>query len=85
MDNNGRWRNYGLWVSIAAFIPLLLSSFGVHIVPNYQEIVNAFLAILVTAGILSNPTTATRWFTDDAKAPKDNSLTNDTSNTTKDK
>lgn len=60
-----RFKNYGLWVSIAALIPLILSSFGIHIIPNYQEIVNAVLAILVTAGILSNPTTTTKWFGDD--------------------
>lgn len=65
MNPNSRWRNYGLWVSIAAFIPLLLSSFGIHLVPNYQELVNAVLAILVTAGIISNPTTQARWFHDD--------------------
>ncbi|MGL5677568.1 MAG: hypothetical protein ACRDDX_14255 [Cellulosilyticaceae bacterium] len=64
MDKN-RWRNYGLWVSIAAFIPLLLSSFGIHIIPNYQTVVNAFLSILVVAGIISNPTTANLWFGDD--------------------
>ncbi|MEF9960034.1 MAG: holin [Niameybacter sp.] len=73
MTNNNRWRNYGLWVSVAAFIPLLLSSFGINILPNYQEIVNALLAILVTAGILSNPTTNAHWFKDDSTSqpPKD--------------
>ncbi|MEG0013884.1 MAG: holin [Cellulosilyticaceae bacterium] len=60
-----RWKNYGLWVSIAALIPLVLSSFGINIIPNYQEIVNAILTILVTAGILNNPTTVTKWFKDD--------------------
>ena len=65
MNPNSRWRNYGLWVSIAAFIPLVLSGFGINLMPNYQEIVNALLAILVMAGIISNPTTETRWFRDD--------------------
>lgn len=63
--NTSRWKNYGLWVSIAAFIPLLLSSFGIQIFPNYQEVVSALLATLVTAGILSNPTTENKWFIDD--------------------
>lgn len=72
MNNNSRWRNYGLWVSIAAVIPLVLSAFGIKIVPSeYQEIVNAVLAILVTAGIISNPTTTTRWFTDDPNQTSD--------------
>lgn len=60
-----RWKNYGLWVSIAALIPLLLQAFGITIIPNYQEIVNAILGILVTAGLLNNPTTTSKWFTDD--------------------
>lgn len=65
-QDNNRWRNYGLWLSIAAFIPLLLSSFGINIVPeNYQEIINAFLGILVMAGIINDPNTAARWFLDD--------------------
>lgn len=66
MDN--RFKNYGLWVSIAALIPLILSSFGIQIIPNYQEIVNAILAILVTAGILSNPTTSSKWYKDDTSS-----------------
>lgn len=52
-----RWRNYGLWVSIASFILLILQTFGVNVVPEqYNAIVNSFLGILVLAGILSNPT-----------------------------
>ena len=51
-----RFKNYGLWVSIFAFIPLLLSGLGISILPeNYTEIVNSLLGILVLAGILSNP------------------------------
>lgn len=71
-QDNNRWKNYGLWLSIAAFIPLLLSSFGIEILPNYQELVNAFLAILVTAGIISNPTTMAKWFRDDSGENKEN-------------
>lgn len=72
MNQDNRWRNYGLWLSIAAFVPLLLSSLGIHLVPNYQEIVNAFLAILVAAGIISNPTTTAKWFYDDPDENKEN-------------
>ena len=51
-----RLKNVGLWISIFAFIPLLLKGFGLDILPeNYNEIVSAFLGILVLAGILSNP------------------------------
>ena len=51
-----RWRNYGLWVAIAAFIPMLLESLGVNVLPdNYKELTKAFLGILVLAGIINNP------------------------------
>lgn len=79
MNPNSRWRNYGLWVSVAAFIPLVLSSFGINIVPNYQEIVNALLTILVMAGIISNPTTAARWFKDDSQSSKEDVTKQDNS------
>lgn len=60
-----RWRNYGLWVSIFAFIPLIMDSFGYKgLIPtNYEEVTKAFLQILVLAGIVSNPN-AGKWFTD---------------------
>lgn len=61
-----RFKNYGLWLSIFAFIPLLLESFGLGVVPkNYSEIVNSFLGILVIAGILNNPSTQSKGYLDD--------------------
>ena len=59
--------NYGLWVSIAALVPLLLSAFGVKIVDEqkYMELINAVLAILVGLGLINNPDTQNRWFKDD--------------------
>lgn len=53
------------------YIGISFSSLGIHIVPNYQEIVNAFLAILVAAGIISNPTTTAKWFYDDPAENKE--------------
>lgn len=65
MDKS-RFKNYGLWVSILALIPLVLNGFGVNVLPpNYEEITQAILSILVMAGILSNPTTDSKWFGDD--------------------
>ncbi|WP_195987258.1 phage holin [Clostridium sp. D53t1_180928_C8] len=64
-----RFKNYGLWVSIFALIPLILNAFGVKIVPEeYTEITNAILAVLVAAGIISNPTTEAKWYLDDKQA-----------------
>lgn len=62
-----RVHNYGFWMSLAAFIPLAFQLFGnVEILPkNYDEIVNSILALLVTLGICSNPTTQSKFFLDD--------------------
>lgn len=61
-----RFRNYGLWVSIAALIPMILKVFGVDVIPeDYENIVQTILSILVMAGILNNPTTKTKGFKDD--------------------
>ena len=61
-----RFKNYGLWVSIMALIPMILSDFGVKIIPEeYQAIANTILSILVALGIISNPTTEAKWYIDD--------------------
>lgn len=63
-----RFKNYGLWVSIFALIPMLLNSLGIEVVPEeYQAITNTILSILVALGIVSNPTTQCKWFVDDKK------------------
>ncbi|MGL4874988.1 MAG: holin [Clostridium sp.] len=61
-----RFKNYGLWVSVAALVPMVLKGFGVDVLPeNYNEIITAGLGILVMAGILNNPTTVSKGFLDD--------------------
>ncbi|MCF0148636.1 MAG: holin [Clostridium sp.] len=61
-----RFKNYGLWVSILALIPMILSAFGVKVVPEeYESIMNTVLSILVALGIISNPTTESKWYIDD--------------------
>lgn len=65
-----RWKNYGLWAAILAFIPLLSDSLGFYninlLLPgNYAELATAFLGILVLAGIINNPTTGNKGFGDD--------------------
>lgn len=62
-----RFRNYGLWVSVAALIPMVGQALGyIHMPDNYNEIVNAILGILVAAGILNNPQTDNKGFLDDS-------------------
>lgn len=63
-----RFRNYGLWVSLFSFIALFIKAlkpYGVDIVlpDNYDELVTAFLGILVLAGIISNPKDG-NWYSD---------------------
>lgn len=61
-----RYKNYALWVSIAALIPMVFKGFNINILPvNYTEIVNAVLGILVLSGIISNPSTENKGFLDD--------------------
>ncbi|AOR24188.1 phage holin [Clostridium taeniosporum] len=66
MLDKSRFKNYGLWISIASLIPLVLKCFGVEVIQgDYEQIVEAILSILVMLGIVSNPTTETKWFNDD--------------------
>ncbi|WP_055070823.1 phage holin [Clostridium massiliamazoniense] len=66
-----RLKNYGLWISIAALIPMVLKGFNINILPeNYDQIVTAILSILVMAGILNNPTTECKGFLDDSTESK---------------
>lgn len=64
--NCSRFKNYGLWVSILALVPMVLSAFGIDVVPEeYQAMANTVLSILVALGIISNPTTECKWYVDD--------------------
>lgn len=66
-----RWRNYGLWVSILAFIPVLLNALGIKLLPeNYEVIVNALLGVLVLAGVINDPTTENKGYFDDPEDKK---------------
>lgn len=63
-----RFKNYGLWVSILALVPMLLHAFGVEIVDQeYEAIAAVVLSILVALGIINNPTTECKWYKDDKK------------------
>ncbi len=66
MLDKKRLKNYGLWVAVAAFIPMLLESFGLDVLPeNYNQLIKSFLGILVLLGIINNPTTENKGFLDD--------------------
>ncbi|MBW6409126.1 phage holin [Clostridium weizhouense] len=66
MLDKSRFKNYGLWISIASLIPLILKCFGVEVIQgDYEQIVQAILSIFVMLGIVSNPMTESKWFNDD--------------------
>lgn len=60
-----RLRNKVVWTSLLlGLVPLLANSFGFPLPIDYAEIVYALLGILVTLGILSDPTKG-RYFEDE--------------------
>lgn len=68
IDIKQRIRNYGLWVSFASLVLLVLQLFGVQVdVGKYNSLVNAALTVLVGLGIVNDPTTETKGYGDDAK------------------
>jgi uncharacterized membrane protein len=62
-----RFRNYGFWSALFAFIVMILQTFEIVKLPdNYADIINGFLGLLVLAGIINDPNTAqSKWFSDD--------------------
>lgn len=63
-----RFRNYGLWVAIGSFLLLVLQSFGLDIdVGQYDKLLDAFLSILVLAGIINNPSNGKGFFDNNSK------------------
>ncbi|SFA42974.1 hypothetical protein SAMN05192569_100539 [Parageobacillus thermantarcticus] len=51
-----RFKNYGLWLAVGSFAFLTLQTFGVDIdLGKYERLYEAFLSILVMAGIINNP------------------------------
>ena len=63
-----RLKNYGLWISIIALIPMICKSVGMDILPsNYNDAAMAILSIFVMLGIVNNPTTDNKGFLDDIK------------------
>lgn len=52
----GKFKNYGLWVSMASALVMLLQAFGLKFdAPYVNEIITGVLGVLVACGIISNP------------------------------
>jgi uncharacterized membrane protein len=50
-----RFKNYGLWVAIAALVGMILNDTGVVGPEKYNEYADVVLAVLIAAGIVNNP------------------------------
>ncbi|MFT4415841.1 hypothetical protein ACLM5H_18435 [Fredinandcohnia humi] len=51
-----KWKNYGLWVSIASILYMVFRDLGVQIdLTSWETYVTAILGVLATLGIISNP------------------------------
>ncbi|MDX8367867.1 holin [Cytobacillus sp. IB215665] len=61
-----RYKNYGLWVAVAALGLMIIQDLGLQITPeHYNTYVDAILGILVLLGIINNPTTKHKGFRGD--------------------
>lgn len=67
-DIKNRLSNYGLWVSVASLVLLVVKNLGYDIdAGEYNAIVDAILVILVALGIVNNPATENHGYFDDEK------------------
>lgn len=58
-----RWRNYGLWASIASLLYMFFRDMGFQIdLTQWETYVNGILGILVAMGIISNPEASKGYF-----------------------
>lgn len=63
-----KWRNYGLWTSIASLLYMIFKDLGLQIdLTSWETYVTSILGILVTLGIISNPESGRGYF--NAKTP----------------
>lgn len=50
-----RFKNYGLWIAFASLVGLFVNDLGLLAPEKFDEYVNAIFAVLIAAGIISNP------------------------------
>ncbi|MBH8586742.1 MULTISPECIES: phage holin [unclassified Thermoactinomyces] len=64
-----RFRNYGFWLSLLAFVAGGLQYAGFDLgITEGNAIVDLIIAILVALGIINDPTTESKWYKDDSKS-----------------
>ncbi|MFP7414380.1 hypothetical protein [Priestia filamentosa] len=53
---NKRWKNYGLWVGLAALLGMILQDVWSGFAPGrYEQYVDVVFYILIGAGVISSP------------------------------
>ena len=52
-----RLQSYPFWVALFALVGFLLGQFGLWNIGDYQTFVELLLVVLVTGGIIADPTT----------------------------
>lgn len=58
-----KFKNYGLWVSLISAVLMILQAIGLKIdLPYVNEIITSILGVLVTLGIISNPSDGAGYF-----------------------
>lgn len=69
-----KWKNYGLWVSVASVMYMILKDLGLQIdLTQWETYVTSILGILVTLGIISNPENGKGYFNQRTRSQKNNS------------
>lgn len=66
-----RFKNIGFWTSLVALVPILGMMFFDYTFPaEYEVFGNALVALLISLGIVNNPTTKNLGYFDDKKELK---------------
>lgn len=65
-----RFKNYGLWVALASLVGLILNDAGLVAPEQYQTYVDAAFAVLIAAGVITNPSIG-KGFTDPVESKGD--------------
>lgn len=64
-----RFKNYGLWVALASLVGLVLNDAGLVAPAEYQTYVDALFAVLIAAGVITNPSIG-KGYADGGTKPK---------------
>jgi len=53
---SNKYKNYGLWISLASLLFMILNAYGIGIQEEeYNIIITTILSVLIALGVISNP------------------------------